>query len=194
MSPLPAQRLGLPRNEKRNCYRSLSHRPTAPSLPEDHVVSPFKVDSGAFTIDFTQTQPGVFVGKKSDIAGGIHQVPQGADLPNTVQFFKNETNAFGAFTAPIAGGPGNRNVVFGPGFWDLDLALLKDFKMPWEGQKLQFRTDAINVFNHTNFSNPGGSNSLLINSGPFGSITSTVGSLGNQTSARLLQLGLRYIF
>jgi hypothetical protein len=154
--------------------------------------SPFKVDSGAFTIDFTQTQPGVFIGTKSDIKGGVHQVPQGTGVPNTVQFFKNETNALGAFTFPISGGPGNRNVVSGPGFWDLDLALLKDFKMPWEGHKLQFRTDAINVFNHTNFSNP--SSALLLNPATFGTITSTVGSLGNTSSARLLQLGLRYIF
>jgi Carboxypeptidase regulatory-like domain len=150
--------------------------------------SPFKVDSGAFTIDFTQTQPGVFIGSKSDIAAGVHQVSQGPGLPNAVQFFKNETNAFGAFTAPIAGGPGSRNVVYGPGFWDLDLALLKDFKMPWEGHKLQFRTDAINVFNHVNFSSPGGNTALLINPNPFGSITSDV------NGPRVLQLGLRYIF
>jgi hypothetical protein len=155
--------------------------------------SPFKVDSGAFTIDFTQTQPAVFVGTKSDVAKGIHQVPQGAGVPNSVQFFKNETNAFGAFTAPIAGGPGNRNIISGPGFWDLDLALLKDFKMPWEGHRLQFRTDAINVFNHTNFASPG--NASIINPNPFGTITSTVGSNPSlQSSARLLQLGLRYIF
>jgi hypothetical protein len=148
--------------------------------------NPFKVDSGAFTIDFTQTQPAVFIGTKSEVAKGIHQVPQGADVPNAVQFFKNETNAFGAFTAPIAGGPGNRNIIDGPGFWDLDLALLKDFKMPWEGHRLQFRTDAINVFNHTNFSTPG--NASIINPQPFGTITSDV------NGPRLLQLGLRYIF
>lgn len=148
--------------------------------------SPFKVDSGAFTIDFTQTQPAVFIGTKSEVAKGVHQVSQGTGLPNTVQFFKNETNAIGAFTGPIAGGSGNRNIISGPGFWDLDLALLKDFKMPWEGQKIQFRTDAINVFNHTNFSNP--SNASIINPGPFGSITSDV------NGPRLLQLGLRYIF
>ena len=29
--------------------------------------SPFKIDSGAYTIDFTQTQPAVFIGTKSDI-------------------------------------------------------------------------------------------------------------------------------
>jgi len=147
--------------------------------------SPFKIDSGAYTIDFTQTQPAVFIGPWSAVAKGIHQVPQSSGPP-VVQFFKNETNAIGAFTAPIAGGPGNRNIISGPGFWDLDFALLKDFKLPWEGHKIQFRTDAINVFNHVNFSNP--SNALIINPVPFGTITSDV------NGPRLLQLGLRYIF
>jgi len=158
--------------------------------------SPFKIDSGAFTIDFTQTQPGVFIGSKSEIKGGIHQVAQ-SGAPNTVQFFSNSTNAQSAFTAPIAGGPGNRNIINGPGYWDVDLALLKDFKMPFEGHRLQFRTDAINVFNHTNFDSPSAN---MLNPSTFGTITSTVGQLGTGgssargSSARVLQLGLRYIF
>jgi len=58
--------------------------------------------------------------------------------------------------------------------------------MPWESHRLQFRTDAINVFNHVNFSNP--SNALLLTQSTFGGITSDV------NGPRLLQLGLRYIF
>ena len=149
--------------------------------------SPFKVDSGAFTIDFTQTQPGVFIGSKSDVAKGIHQIPSGQPgVANTIQYFSNVTNAENAFTAPIAGGPGNRNIVYGPGLWDLDLDLLKDFAMPWsENHKLQFRADAINVFNHPSFGNPGAS---LINTGTFGDIT------GTASVSRQLQLGLKYSF
>lgn len=149
--------------------------------------SPFKVDSGAFTIDFTQTQPGVFIGAKSDVGNSVHQVPSGqTGVPNTVQFFSSATNAFGAFTAPIAGGPGNRNILNGPSFWDIDMSILKEFAMPWsDKQKLQFRADAFNVFNHTNFSSPDAS---LLNSFTFGNITSTA------NDARQLQLGLRYSF
>lgn len=149
--------------------------------------SPFKVDSGAFTIDFTQTQPGVFIGSKSDVAGSVHQVPSGQkNVANTVQYFSNVTNAENAFTAPIAGGPGNRNIIFGPGLWNLDLDLLKDFTMPWsESQKLQFRVDTLNLFNHTNFANPGAS---LINEGTFGNIT------GDVNGPRIMQLGLKYSF
>jgi hypothetical protein len=150
---------------------------------------PFKIDSGAFTIDFTQTQPGVFLGPKSAVAPGIHGVSQGAGVPATIEYFKNENNALNAFGPPVAGGPGNRNLVTGPGLWNVDLALLKDFKLPFgETQKLQFRCDAINVFNHVNFSSPGGTNSLLINPAQFGTITSDV------NGPRILQLGLRYMF
>jgi len=149
--------------------------------------SPFKVDSGAFTIDFTQTQPGVFIGNKSDVAESIHQVPSGdPNVAPTVQFFSNTGNAFGAFTAPIAGGPGNRNILSAPGFWDVDLAVLKDFRAPWsENQRFQFRTEAINAFNHTNFSAPG---ALLLDPGTFGNITSTA------NGARNLQLALKFLF
>jgi hypothetical protein len=148
---------------------------------------PFKVDSGAFTIDFTQTQPGVFIGTRSDVASSVHQVPSGTTgVPNTVQFFSNVNNAEGAFTFPIAGGPGNRNILSGPNFWNIDMSLLKEFTMPWsEKQKLQFRADAFNIFNHTNFDLPGAS---LINTATFGDITKTV------NDARQLQLGLKYSF
>jgi hypothetical protein len=104
----------------------------------------------------------------------------------TVQYFSNETNAFGAFAFPFGGGTGTRNVARGPQFWNLDLTILKDFKMPWsETHVLQFRTDAFNVFNHPNFSPP---NANLESPGGFGTINSTV------NDARQLQLGLKYIF
>ncbi len=149
--------------------------------------SPFKVDSGAYTIDFTQTQPAVFIGRKSDLTSSVHQVSSGqAGVPNTVQFFSNETNASNAFTFPIAGGPGNRNIVSSPNFWNVDMSILKDFKMPWsDNQKLQFRADAFNVFNHTNFSPPSAN---LLNPLTFGNITSTA------NDARQLQLGLKFAF
>jgi hypothetical protein len=161
------------------------------SIITAHTGNPFKIDSGAFTIDFTQTQPGVFIGSPSDVKAGIHQVSQGAGVPNGLQYFANADNALGAFTGPIAGGPGNRNIITGPGFWNVDLALLKDFNMPWsDTHKLQFRTDAINLFNHPNFFSPGSfgsGTSSLISQGNFGLITADNGP-------RILQLGLRYIF
>jgi hypothetical protein len=152
---------------------------------------PFKVDSGAFTIDFTQSQPAVFIGTDADVKEGIHTSVTGGGASNTIQYFANANNALSAFTAPIAGGPGTRNILSGPAFWNVDMAILKDFKMPWsDTHSLQFRVDGLNVFNHTNFSNPAQANgptSIIVPS-TFGNILSTA------DDARVLQLGLRYIF
>ncbi len=142
--------------------------------------APFKIDSGAYTIDFSQTQPMVFIGTNHDVRSGIKT------SNGVVQYFADPTAAQNAFTYPIAGGPGNRNVVSGPGLWNLDMAMLKDFQMPWaDSHKLQFRVDALNLFNHVNFSNP---TAAFNNLGTFGNITSDV------NGARVLQLGLRYMF
>jgi hypothetical protein len=76
--------------------------------------------------------------------------------------------------------------VRGPGFWDADLAILKDFPMPWsDSHKLQFRAEGINAFNHVNFSPPGAS---LLSPQTFGNISSDV------NGPRNVQLALKYSF
>jgi len=133
----------------------------------------------------------VFIGTDADVKEGIHTSVTGGGASNTIQYFANANNALSAFTAPIAGGPGTRNILSGPGFWNVDMAILKDFRMPWsDTHRLQFRVDGLNVFNHTNFSNPAQANgptSILFPS-TFGNILSTA------DNARVFQLGLRYIF
>ena len=149
-----------------------------------HSGFPFSVLSGTFPIDFTQTAPAVFIGNDADITGSPHVVTQNG-VP-AVQFFSNETNALNAFAFPFGGGTGTRNAARGPGFWNLDFALLKDFSMPWsDNQKLEFRAEGLNVFNHTNFSPPGVS---LLQPETFGDISSDV------NGPRQLQLGLKYSF
>ncbi len=74
----------------------------------------------------------------------------------------------------------------GPGYWNMDFSLFKDVKLPWftaEGSKLQFRAEAFNLFNHTNYTNP--------------STTLTSVNLGKTFSAysnRQIQFGLKFIF
>jgi hypothetical protein len=149
-----------------------------------HTGFPFKIDTGTFPIDFTQSAPAVFVGPDSDVKAGIHEVTENGSP--AVEYFSNQTNALGAFAFPFGGGTGDRNVIRGPGFWNLDLAILKDFSMPWsDNQKLQFRAEGLNVFNHTNFSPPGAS---LLAPGTFGNISSDV------NGPREFQLGLKYSF
>ncbi|HEV8525896.1 MAG TPA: TonB-dependent receptor [Terriglobales bacterium] len=56
-----------------------------------------------------------------------------------------------------------RNTFRGPGYWNMDFAVLKDFKLPREGMKLQFRAEFFNLPNHSNlFADP---NTNLLSSG-----------------------------
>ena len=43
-----------------------------------------------------------------------------------------------------------RNAFRAPGMWNFDAAVLKDFNLPREGMKLQFRAEFFNLFNHSN--------------------------------------------
>src|SRR5581483_10749735 len=102
------------------------------------------------------------------------------------------------FTSPVmaAGGHfGNerRNQVYGPSFFDADLTLMKNFRVPkWEGAELQIGAQAFNVLNHPNFDQPVGD---LVNP-QFGysirtvaTPTSIFGSfLGADASPRALQI------
>jgi hypothetical protein len=149
-----------------------------------HTGFPFSVDSGTFPIDFTQTAPAVFVGNQSDLKPGVHLVPTGG-TPE-VEYFANETNAQNAFAFPFGGGTGNRNEVRGPGYWDVDFAILKNFTMPWsDTHKLEFRAEAFNLFNHVNFNPPSAS---ILSPGNFGALSSTA------NDPRQFQLALKYSF
>jgi len=65
-----------------------------------------------------------------------------------------------------------RNQYYGPGLQNWNFAVAKVFPLGTERVRLRFRADFFNLFNHTNFANPVGSQS----SGNFGKITATVGS------------------
>jgi hypothetical protein len=80
--------------------------------------------------------------------------------------------------------PGNarRGTVRGPGYYRIDLSLLKNFRFT-ERFRLQFRAESFNVFNHTNFD---GVNTTFGASG-FGKITST-------RDPRIVQLALKFLF
>ena len=95
-----------------------------------------------------------------------------------------------------ADGTSGRNILRGPGLVDVDFGLAKSFPLPFgplrETQKINFRAEAFNLFNHPNFVNPGNT----IGSPSFGRIvgsyaTSPVGGIGGP---RVLQLALKYIF
>jgi hypothetical protein len=96
-----------------------------------------------------------------------------------------------AFAIPV-GQYGNlgRNALSGPGAVNFDTSLFKDFSLT-ERQKIQFRAEFFNIFNHPQFSNP---NAALNNIPFFGQTTSTVSTVEGFHTNRQIQFALRYSF
>jgi hypothetical protein len=92
------------------------------------------------------------------------------------------TNAFVLQPAGTFGNVG-RNTIIGPGFIQVDAALLKNFRFT-ETKSLQFRFEAFNAPNHPNWGNPDTNR----NSANFGRITGMRGTM------RELQFGLKLLF
>jgi hypothetical protein len=82
----------------------------------------------------------------------------------------------GAGTAPVGD-------IGGPGYFAWDMSLRKRFRLPSEGMSLMLQADAFNVFNRTNWQNPG----TNVSGGGFGQVSSS-------NPPRQLQFGGRFSF
>jgi hypothetical protein len=95
--------------------------------------------------------------------------------------FVNQGAAFGDL---------GRNAIIGPGWSDLDLALTKNTRIN-ERFTLQFRADAFDSLNQTNFTNP----VTTVGSGTFGIITGgTRYAAGDFGTSRQMQMSAKLIF
>jgi hypothetical protein len=83
---------------------------------------------------------------------------------------------------------GRSNNVYGPGYYQVNMSLFKNFPT-WREQYLQFRADGFNVLNHPTLSNP---NNGINNNG--GNITGPKTFQSNTPDARFFQLSLKYAF
>jgi len=92
-----------------------------------------------------------------------------------------------AFSDNALGTPGNasRRSFYGPGMLNFDLALLKSFQFS-EARALQFRIEAFNAFNHTQFFGPAAVNGD-VNSALFGQVVKAA-------PPRLMQAALKFTF
>jgi len=92
---------------------------------------------------------------------------------NTAAFAPAATGTFGT---------AGRNILRGPGYFDVDASLFKEFVFT-EHWRLQFRAESFNFENRANFQNPTAS----VSSGTFGRITSAY-------DPRVLQFALKLFF
>lgn len=92
------------------------------------------------------------------------------------------TAAWGPNPPGLYGNAG-RDTLYGPGRWNIDASLFKDFVIR-EAMKFQFRAEGFNIFNHPQFGQP----NATVGSPSAGVISSTVGN------PRQMQLALRFQF
>jgi hypothetical protein len=143
---------------------------------------PFSItDSTAATI-FGATSYAQFANGKS----ASDAQKSGRTQDRLTQYF--DTTVFGPPPA-IGNGTGfgnaGRNILTGPGQVNFDLALRKAFAIRQESQNVEFRTEFFNVFNHSQFGNPG---TAKTSAASFGVISSTV------VAPRIIQFALKYQF
>jgi hypothetical protein len=137
----------------------------------------FTVSSGLpFTVRSGTDRSLTGIGQDAADLAGDPTRPAGADV---TQWFNAQ-----AFVQAALGTFGNvgRNSLRGPGYSSLDLALFRNIPLP--RVRLQFRAEAFNALNHTNFSNP---NATVTAGANFGRILSAA-------DPRVIQFGLKVLF
>jgi len=107
--------------------------------------------------------------------------PSAAQWFNTAAFVQNRV-----VTGVAVDGNSARNLLDGPGFRVVDLAISRAFQLPGD-VKLSFRAEATNAFNMVNLGQPG-------NSVPSGATSTTFGVIRTANAMRRVQLGVRLTF
>jgi hypothetical protein len=105
----------------------------------------------------------------------------------------------GAFAPQLSGevGTARKNPLYGPHFRHVDLSVFKTFPV-FRESTLEFRAEAFNIANTTNFANPNNAlqvtpnadNTYSVQNSTFGQITSTSANY----TPRLFQFALKYQF
>ena len=126
-------------------------------------------------------------GNTNDRAALVAGIDPHIDNPTAALWFNPAAFVQNKVVTGVAtDGDSPRNLLDGPGFRVVDLALSRDFRMPGK-TRLTFRAEGTNVFNIVNLGQPG-------NSVPSGATSTTFGVIRSANAMRRLQLGLRLTF
>jgi hypothetical protein len=166
-------------------------------LTEWHGGYPWSGSANAFVASYSNDAPPIFIGNnRAAITPHLTKPASGGAYD-----FTNSALAASQFEGPVGFHIGPRNYFRGPGFFNADLGLAKNFPITAERVVLKFRADAFNALNHPNFQNPAenvfnGYDQTDYQQGPgFGEINFPVIPSGNENQgARVLQLSLRMEF
>jgi hypothetical protein len=145
---------------------------------------PFSVDVGQnWPTDWQYTGLAQLFGSKPHT--GVYRQSNGS-----VTMFANPSVAQATFGIPFPGSGGSRNIMRGQGYAELDLSLIKNWRIK-ESHNLQFTWGVFNVLNQVRFNAQGvGSQITSIEQAPtqFGTYSSLL------TQPRVMQFALRYEF
>ena len=141
--------------------------------------------------NYTPGAPGCN-GQKTNVGNPVHYINVNCYTFN---------GAYNLAKGLTTGGLGNagRNSIFGPGVVEMDISALRNFPLRFlsEASRLQFRADAFNVTNRTNFQAPFANNKIFSNAGTTNTATA-VAAAGlitlTSTSSRQMQLSLKLIW
>jgi len=168
---------------------------------------------------------GSIPGDNAGVGNGVGTFSYPDLIGNPTQGIPNITGGVGfgplfgnpsVFVAPrgLTFGNAGRNILRNPSQTNFDMALFKHFAIK-ERASLEFRAEAFNVFNHTQWGYIGGGGGSAANNSPIASFTNTVGCYGGANlnagdpstcggqgflspngahNPRILQLGLKLIF
>jgi len=157
------------------------------------------IDGGAVLHNLTTSQLQSMISIQKQPSGIVTYLPQSL-INNTLAAFNLIPQAVDT-TQPYIGPPttpgqfGNQIWVYGPWFTNLDLSLVKRTKIK-EKQSIEFRVQALNVFNHANFFLvPNSSGNISINS-TFGQTRNVFNDINstNNPGARIIDFQIRYSF
>jgi hypothetical protein len=149
---------------------------SAGAIVETHTGTPLS------PIELTNNTGSFSDGVRPNVVGNPNLDP---DRPRAQKLSKWFNTAAFASPAPYTFGNASRTFGTGPSLFTADASLLKTFDS-FEGTKVQFRAEALNVFNHANFANPDTRNG----SATFGQVT----SLASGTQSRVVQVALHLEF
>jgi hypothetical protein len=136
----------------------------------------------------------------TSVAAGPDNAQSADQVKSTVQYLGGigaghpfyDPTAF----APVTGvrfGNAGRNSLRGPGVFNTDLSLSRDFPIK-ERVRLEFRTDCFNITNTPKFPNPQNSTNTSVSSGSFMQITQTLVNGTALNTERQFRFGLRLVF
>ncbi|MES2390564.1 MAG: TonB-dependent receptor [Acidobacteriota bacterium] len=155
-----------------------------PSFRSGLMVTPYTT---SYLASFDNADPAIFTGSKSDLKSSVNVNHASQTVYGFAGGAAGAAKVLSEFRGPIGLEYGNRNLIIGPKYFNLDAGLAKTFAIiPSKDLNLTFRADAFNALNRASFGTP--AVNIINNASNFGQIT------GTSTGFRVAQFSLRLDF